>query len=115
MRRRLAPVAATATSGGSHHAATPAVCSSQVTTGAAATAAATVQSSPMTNPYQNFPKATRPRRLAVPARLSQETIIVSPRVLGSERAGGPGVPPQPPDVPGGGQDVPGGQGDDDQV
>jgi hypothetical protein len=74
MRRRLAPVAVTATSGGSHHAATPAVCSSQVTASAAATAAATVQSSPMTNPYQNFPKARSPRRLAVPARLSQETI-----------------------------------------
>src|SRR5690242_13585327 len=41
MRRRLAPVAATATSGGSYHAATPAVCSSQVTA-TAATAAATV-------------------------------------------------------------------------
>src|SRR6478752_5117817 len=93
MRRRLAPVAATATSGGSHHAATPAVCSSQVTASAAATAAATVQSSPMTNPYQNFPKAASPRRLTVPARLSQETIIVSPRVLGRGLAGVPGLPP----------------------
>src|SRR5580693_5630630 len=115
MRRRLAPVAATATSGGSHHAATPAVCSSQVTASAAATAAATVQSSPMTNPYQNFPKATSPRRLTVPARLSQETVMVSPHVQGSELAGMPGLPPQPPDVPGGGEDVPGGQGDDEQV
>src|SRR5947209_10829245 len=85
VRRRLAPVAATATSGGSHHAATPAVCSSQVTASAAATAAATVQSSPITNPYQNFPKATSPRRLTVPARLSQETIMVHLACWGASR------------------------------
>src|SRR5690242_511250 len=30
----------------------------------------------MMNPYQNFPKATSPRRLMDPARLSQETIMV---------------------------------------
>src|ERR1700751_149456 len=90
MRRRLAPVAATATSGGSHHAATPAVCISQVTARAAATAAATVQSSPITNPYQNFPKATSPRRLTVPARLSQETIMVHLTCWGASRLAGRG-------------------------
>src|SRR6267143_30336 len=38
MRRRLTPVAATATTGGIHHDATPTVCSTQVTNNAAATA-----------------------------------------------------------------------------
>jgi hypothetical protein len=36
----------------------------------------TVQSSPMMNPYQNFPNAASPRRLAVAARFSQETVMV---------------------------------------
>src|SRR5258705_12794444 len=51
MRRRLAPVAATATHGGSHRAAPPVGGHSQVTTRPAATASGTGQSTPSKNPY----------------------------------------------------------------
>ena len=76
MRRRLTPVAATATTGGIHHDATPTACSTQVTNNAAATAAATVQSSPMMNPYQNVTKARSQRMRTGLARCGEERNVV---------------------------------------